>query len=238
MSTSAALSERSPATTLSVVVATALIAGVTGYFVGKGASIGLFCNPASSSSIKKGEHVDTGLKGSEDSDESEDSSDSEEEDSDEEDVGDLANFDSNKEDVKLVLVVRTDLGMTKGMLLMLLLFLLLKKHIASSSHTSIGKIAAQCSHATLACYKTLVASPAQRSLLSRWERQGQPKIALQVKSEDDLLMLQAQAMSLGLCARVIRDAGRTQIASGSMTVVGIIGPRSIVDNVTGSLKLL
>ncbi|KZZ93173.1 mitochondrial peptidyl-tRNA hydrolase Pth2 [Ascosphaera apis ARSEF 7405] len=214
MSTSAALSERSPATTLSVVVATALIAGVTGYFVGKGASIGLFCNPASSSSIKKGEHVDTGLKGSEDSDESEDSSDSEEEDSDEEDVGDLANFDSNKEDVKLVLVVRTDLGMTKG------------------------KIAAQCSHATLACYKTLVASPAQRSLLSRWERQGQPKIALQVKSEDDLLMLQAQAMSLGLCARVIRDAGRTQIASGSMTVVGIIGPRSIVDNVTGSLKLL
>lgn len=51
-------------------------------------------------------------------------------------------------------------------------------------------------------------------------------------------MLQAQAMSLGLCARVIRDAGRTQIASGSMTVVGIIGPRSIVDNVTGSLKLL
>lgn len=126
MSTSAALSERSPATTLSVVVATALIAGVTGYFVGKGASIGLFCNPASSSSIKKGEHVDTGLKGSEDSDESEDSSDSEEEDSDEEDVGDLANFDSNKEDVKLVLVVRTDLGMTKGMLLILLLFLLLK----------------------------------------------------------------------------------------------------------------
>ncbi|KAI5304535.1 hypothetical protein KEM56_006383 [Ascosphaera pollenicola] len=204
----------STSTTLSVVVATGLIAGVTGYFLGKGASIGLFSKPASPQSAEKRDKPDTKNISSEDDNEWEEESGSEEEGSDGEDIGDLANFDANNEDVKLVLVVRTDLGMTKG------------------------KIAAQCSHATLACYKTLVASPTQKSLLSRWEGQGQPKIALQVKSEDDLLMLQAQALSLGLCARVIRDAGRTQIASGSMTVIGIIGPRSVVDNVTGSLKLL
>lgn len=75
-------------------------------------------------------------------------------------------------------------------------------------------------------------------ILKRWERGGQAKIALQVKSEDELLLLQAQAVSLGLCARVIRDAGRTQIASGSLTVLGILGPKSVVDQVTGHLKLL
>lgn len=75
-------------------------------------------------------------------------------------------------------------------------------------------------------------------MLQRWENSGQPKIAVQVKSEEELLLVQAQALSLGLCARVIRDAGRTQIAAGSATVVGILGPKSVVDQVTGQLKLL
>lgn len=61
---------------------------------------------------------------------------------------------------------------------------------------------------------------------------------MQVKSEEDLVLLQAHALSLGLCARVIHDAGRTQIASGTMTVLGVLGPKSIVDQVTGQLKLL
>jgi PTH2 family peptidyl-tRNA hydrolase len=61
---------------------------------------------------------------------------------------------------------------------------------------------------------------------------------LQVKSEDELLIMQAQAISLGLCTRVIQDAGRTQIASGSKTVLGVLGPKSVVDGVTGHLKLL
>jgi peptidyl-tRNA hydrolase, PTH2 family len=57
--------------------------------------------------------------------------------------------------------------------------------------------------------------------LRRWERLGQAKVAVKIDSEDDMLMLQAQAVSLGLCAQVIHDAGRTQIASGSATVLGI-----------------
>ena len=54
-----------------------------------------------------------------------------------------------------------------------------------------------------------------------------------------MLTLQAQAASLGLCAQVVHDAGRTQIAAGSATVLGIgPGPKSVVDQVTGKLKLL
>jgi len=75
--------------------------------------------------------------------------------------------------------------------------------------------------------------------LRRWERQGQAKIALQAKSEDELETLQATAISLGLVAEVLADAGRTQIASGSHTVLGIgPAPKSVIDKVTGHLKLL
>ena len=65
------------------------------------------------------------------------------------------------------------------------------------------------------------------------------KIALQVKGEDSLLTLQAQAISLGLVAEVIADAGHTQIAPGSLTVLGIgPAPKSVLDGLTGHLKLL
>ncbi|RYP12983.1 hypothetical protein DL765_007070 [Monosporascus sp. GIB2] len=130
---------------------------------------------------------------------------------------------NNNEECKLVLVVRTDLGMTKG------------------------KIAAQCSHATLACYKTLSRSAsssspsasASSSLLRRWEHHGQAKIAVQTKSEDEMLELMGRARSLGITAEVIQDAGRTQIDPGSLTVLGVgPAPKSLVDQVTGHLKLL
>ncbi|TCD70056.1 hypothetical protein EIP91_005037 [Steccherinum ochraceum] len=114
---------------------------------------------------------------------------------------------------KLVLVVRTDLKMTTG------------------------KIAAQCGHATLACYKTLMKTNPQ--LLQHWERTGQAKIALKASSEDELLELEAIAKSLNLCARSIQDAGRTQIAAGSRTVLGIgPAPVEIINKVTGKLRLL
>ncbi|KAJ3750077.1 peptidyl-tRNA hydrolase PTH2-domain-containing protein [Lentinula detonsa] len=80
----------------------------------------------------------------------------------------------------------------------------------------------RCSHATLACYKTLLSS--NPAFLRQWERTGQTKIALKCYSEEELLTLQAQAhWSLNLCARSIQDAGRTQIAAGSRTVLGIAG---------------
>jgi len=102
-----------------------------------------------------------------------------------------------------------------------------------------GKIAAQCSHATLACYKSLLRSDPKSAILRRWEKQGQAKVALKVDSEEELQLLHAKAVSLGITAEVIADAGRTQVQSGSFTVLGV-GPalKSVVDLVTGALKLL
>jgi peptidyl-tRNA hydrolase, PTH2 family len=75
-------------------------------------------------------------------------------------------------------------------------------------------------------------------MVQRWEAGGQAKVTLQAKSEEDLLVLQAAAMSLSLTAKVVHDAGRTQIAAGSATVLGIgPAPKSLIDQVTGSLKL-
>ncbi|KAI8329362.1 peptidyl-tRNA hydrolase, partial [Choanephora cucurbitarum] len=111
------------------------------------------------------------------------------------------------------LIVRSDLGMTKG------------------------KIAAQCGHATLACYKA--AKKSNPKLLRAWEYSGQAKVALKCDSEDKLYEFQAIALSLGLPAQVIQDAGRTQTAPGTRTVLGVgPGPAELIDQVTGKLKLL
>jgi len=117
--------------------------------------------------------------------------------------------------------------------------------LSLTANTVAGKIAAQCGHATLACYKTLSRAAAkdpvsaEAKLLRQWERLGQAKIAVQVKSEDEMLELMGKARSLGVTAEVIQDAGRTQIAASSRTVLGIgPAPKSEVDKITGHLKLL
>ncbi|KAK9449989.1 peptidyl-tRNA hydrolase PTH2-domain-containing protein [Limtongia smithiae] len=113
---------------------------------------------------------------------------------------------------KMILVVRTDLGMTKG------------------------KAAAQCAHAAVGCYRR--ASKRAPTFLKLWERSGQPKITVQAKGEEALLILQAQAESMGITHCLIHDAGRTQIAAGSATVLGVgPAPKDVLDQITGGLKL-
>ncbi len=76
-------------------------------------------------------------------------------------------------------------------------------------------------------------------MLKRWEKHGQAKIAVQIKSQDEMIQLMGTARSLGVTAEVIADAGRTQIEAGSITVLGVgPAPKSMVDKVTGHLKLL
>ncbi|KAG6902802.1 hypothetical protein C0995_011289 [Termitomyces sp. Mi166 len=136
-------------------------------------------------------------------------------DEDEDEVEEIADGDlsavqaGTSESCKLVLVVRTDLKMTPG------------------------KIAAQCGHATLACYKALI------KLVGHWERTGQAKIALKGTSEEQLLELEAIAKSLNLCARSIQDLGLTQVEEGTRTVLGIgPAPVNMINEVTGKLRLL
>lgn len=75
--------------------------------------------------------------------------------------------------------------------------------------------------------------------LKQWEAGGQKKICLRVDSTAALNELAAAAQAAGLPLYVVADAGRTQIAAGSRTVVAI-GPAldSLVSKITGHLALL
>lgn len=106
--------ERLPPSTAAYVFAAALLAGVTGYFVGQGSSLRLFSSEGEGWPNNYDVKVHKDSSDEEDDEEDDEEEEEEEEDSDEEE-NELAAFDGNTDEVKLVLVIRTDLGMTKGM---------------------------------------------------------------------------------------------------------------------------
>ncbi|CAI2383079.1 unnamed protein product [Moneuplotes crassus] len=121
------------------------------------------------------------------------------------------------DNLKMVLVVRTDLKMQKG------------------------KIGAQCGHATLGAYEKAKAKKAKywKKCLYDWEVYAQAKVCLKVDSEEALVNIHKQAKKSNLPTYLVTDAGRTQIAAGSKTVVGIgPAPSELIDKITGDLKLL
>mmetsp|Transcript_17383 Transcript_17383/g.29377 ORF Transcript_17383/g.29377 Transcript_17383/m.29377 type:complete len:213 (+) Transcript_17383:78-716(+) len=100
-----------------------------------------------------------------------------------------------------------------------------------------GKIAAQCGHATLGAYK--IAMKHCPTALKNWEFLGQAKIATKVDKEQDIYELMDRARAAGLVSYLVADAGHTQIAPGSKTVLAI-GPAPVaeLDKLTSHLKLL
>lgn len=80
-------------------------------------------------------------------------------------------------------------------------------------------------------------SPQLRRWFNTWEDHGEPTIVVRVPNEQLMLDLQQKAESLGLPTYDIRDAGRTQVQAGSRTVCAVFGEASLVDGVTGGLKL-
>lgn len=116
-------------------------------------------------------------------------------------------------DYKMVLVVRNDLKMGKG------------------------KIGAQCGHASVGAYQRgMEKNPA---VIRRWDDSGCAKICVKVETEKELNQIKKIANLQGLNYYLVHDAGRTQIAAGSATVLAI-GPALVqdVDKLTGHLKLL
>ena len=115
------LADKPPPSTTALVLATAILAGVIGYFLGAGSSIGLFggksgVNKSWPNSYDVTIHPDSsdeelmarlGRGGREADAESGDDEDAGE-------AGELSAFEGNDEECKLMLVVRTDLGMGKG----------------------------------------------------------------------------------------------------------------------------
>lgn len=129
---------------------------------------------------------------------------------------DLHPLNSVPGEVRMALVVRTDLGM------------------------SAGKAAAQCAHAAVGCYRKMTDPGVGQNvaLMNRWLRAGQAKVALKCALEEEMRALQLKAVELGIGNTVIRDAGRTEIEAGSATVLGLgPAPKSVLDQVTGKLRL-
>ena len=112
--------------------------------------------------------------------------------------------------MKQVIAVRTDLGMGDG------------------------KLAAQVAHASLNAYENAPDSDAED-----WNRTGATKVVVSVGGEDELVELERQARAAKLPHALVRDAGRTQVESGTATALGVgPAPAEDVDAVTGDLKLL
>jgi PTH2 family peptidyl-tRNA hydrolase len=69
--------------------------------------------------------------------------------------------------------------------------------------------------------------------------QGQAKVVLQVRDQAEMHELERRARAQGVSTHIVADAGRTQVASGSETVLAVgPAPVHIVDAITGHLKLL
>ena len=111
-----------------------------------------------------------------------------------------------RQDMKMVLVVNTDLKMKKG------------------------KIAAQCCHAAVGVLEDIDEDDPD---LLAWQRWGCAKVALKAGFED-MKQVGALAAAAGLPCYTVCDAGRTQIPAGSQTVCAI-GPAEVgrIDEITG-----
>jgi len=113
-------------------------------------------------------------------------------------------------DYKQVIVVRADLKLPKG------------------------KLGAQCAHASVEA-----SLRSDKDMVKKWRNQGQAKIVLKVADLKELRKVNQDAKDSGLVTAMITDAGRTVIAPGTITCLGI-GPNEEdkIDLITGDLKLV
>ena len=97
-----------------------------------------------------------------------------------------------------------------------------------------GKLAAQVAHAAVLAF--LRASP---ELQRAWLQSGMTKIVLSAPSEAAMTAMAEHAAQAGLAIGLIQDAGRTVLAPGTATCVGI-GPDEAarINAVTGGMPLL
>ena len=121
--------------------------------------------------------------------------------------------DSSAFSFKMVIVVRSDLKMSKG------------------------KIAAQAGHAAVTASE--YARKNRPEWWNPWISEGQCKIAVKIKSEEDIIEIERKARNAGLPVALIVDRGLTEIPPNSITSLGIgPAPANKVDTVTGKLSLL
>jgi len=111
---------------------------------------------------------------------------------------------------KQVIVVRRDLKLSKG------------------------KLSVQVAHASLEAYKK-----AEGRTRSAWEAAGGKKVVVKTEDLKGLMEIFEEAKRMGMPCSLIKDAGRTELAPGTVTALGI-GPceEKEIDKLTGRLKML
>ena len=97
-----------------------------------------------------------------------------------------------------------------------------------------GKLAAQVAHACLeSCLKT------ERRKLDTWRSEGGKKVVLEVENEKELFKYKQMCEDEGLKTALIIDAGRTVVAPGTITCLGVEPcEEKDIDAITGKLKIL
>ncbi|PRP80984.1 putative peptidyl-tRNA hydrolase [Planoprotostelium fungivorum] len=175
---------------------------------------------------KRTKSEDKKVEKKEEEEEEEEYSDDEYSDDDDFEYIESEDEDDNEEYIphKMLFIVRTDLKM------------------------GAGKVAAQVGHATLGGYKRaiqieLIFALENRGAVKMWSSGGQAKIAVKIPRLSSTysirLAIRDKAEELGISHYIVMDAGRTQVASGSKTVMAL-GPDSVekIDSITRHLKLL
>ena len=111
--------------------------------------------------------------------------------------------------MKQVIVVRSDLRMSKG------------------------KLAAQVAHASLSSSQN-----ANKRMIKEWQKRGQKKVILEAGMKQ-IMELEKKCKKLKIPSSLITDAGSTELLPGTVTCLGIGPDEDYkIDKVTGSLPLL
>lgn len=119
----------------------------------------------------------------------------------------------SSQEFKQVIAVRTDIKMGKG------------------------KLAVQVAHAAVDA--SSIARSRNRAWYDKWKAGGQAKVAVKAGSLEELYGLKNLAEKLDLPTAIIEDKGLTQLEPGTTTCLAIgPAPSSLIDKVTGNLKLL
>lgn len=133
-------------------------------------------------------------------------------------VESAVNFIFNEPDpdqeLKMVVLARTDLAMSRG------------------------KIAAQACHAALGAYRATLDARPDRALA--WLDQGEKLVVLEATGDASFLHAkEAAAKAARLPTCLVADAGRTEVLPGTETVLAVgPGPADAIDRISGQLHLL
>ncbi len=109
--------------------------------------------------------------------------------------------------------------------------------VRSDIKMGVGKVAAQCCHASLMSY--FEAEKKDKKIAEEWLKTGERKIVLKVNDETELRRLFEAFKYKNIPCALVSDAGLTQLPPGTVTALGV-GPwtKEEIDKFTSALKLL